>query len=71
MAYRSTRNIRLDNETQAAAFRKAARELGCEPNEQPVHEQRFKDALRTMAKAKPSLKNARYAIIAAARARTP
>jgi hypothetical protein len=33
---------------QAAAFRKAARELGGDENEE-----RFKDALRTIAKAKP------------------
>jgi hypothetical protein len=33
---------------QAAAFRKAARDLGCDDNEE-----RFKDALRTVAKAKP------------------
>jgi hypothetical protein len=33
---------------QVRAFRKAARELGCEDNEE-----RFKDALRTVAKAKP------------------
>jgi hypothetical protein len=34
---------------QIKAFRKAARELGCDDNEE-----RFKDALRTVAKAKPS-----------------
>jgi hypothetical protein len=34
---------------QSAAFRKAARELGCDDNED-----RFRDALRTVAKAKPS-----------------
>ena len=33
---------------QAKAFRKAARELGCDDNED-----RFKEALRTVAKAKP------------------
>lgn len=38
-----------DDPKQAAAFRKAARELGCDDNEE-----RFKDALRTIAKAKPS-----------------
>jgi hypothetical protein len=35
-------------EDQTKAFRKAARELGCEDNED-----RFKEALRTVAKAKP------------------
>ncbi len=34
---------------QAKAFRKAARDLGCDASEE-----RFKDALRTVAKAKPS-----------------
>ena len=34
---------------QVKAFRKAAREAGCDDNEQ-----RFQDALRTVAKAKPS-----------------
>jgi len=34
---------------QIRAFRKAAREAGCEPDEK-----RFQDALRTIAKAKPS-----------------
>jgi hypothetical protein len=33
---------------QAKAFRKAARELGCDDNEE-----RFQEALRTVAKAKP------------------
>lgn len=33
---------------QAKAFRKVARELGCEDNEE-----QFKEALRTVAKAKP------------------
>lgn len=36
---------------QSAAFRKAARELGCAPDEK-----RFQNALRTVAKAKPSEK---------------
>lgn len=36
---------------QRAAFRKAARELGCEPDET-----QFQNALRTIAKAKPSEK---------------
>ncbi len=40
---------KMDDREQAAAFRKAARELGCDDNEE-----RFKDALRTVAKAKPS-----------------
>jgi hypothetical protein len=35
---------------QVAAFRKAAREAGCDDNEE-----RFQDALRTVAKAKPSV----------------
>jgi hypothetical protein len=34
---------------QAAAFRKAARDLGCDPSEE-----RFQEALRTVAKAKPA-----------------
>jgi hypothetical protein len=34
---------------QLAAFRKAAREAGCDDNEE-----RFQDALRTVAKAKPT-----------------
>jgi hypothetical protein len=38
-----------DDHRQTAAFRKAARELGCDDNEE-----RFKQALRTVAKAKPS-----------------
>jgi hypothetical protein len=37
---------------QVAAFRKAARDLGCEPDEK-----RFQDALRAVAKAKPSEKD--------------
>jgi hypothetical protein len=37
------------DESQLEAFRKAAREAGCEPDEK-----RFQDALRTIAKAKPS-----------------
>lgn len=36
---------------QIHAFRKAARELGCDANEK-----RFKEALRTVAKAKPKSK---------------
>jgi hypothetical protein len=42
---------KLSKETpadQVKAFRKAARELGCDDNED-----RFKEALRTVAKAKP------------------
>lgn|SRR6185437_6377799 len=39
---------------QVAAFRKAAQQLGCKPDEK-----RFQDALRTVAKAKPSEKNAK------------
>ena len=37
-----------DDREQWAAFRKAARDLGCDENEQ-----RLKDALRTIAKQKP------------------
>jgi hypothetical protein len=37
------------DQKQAEAFRKAARGLGCDENED-----RFKDALRTVAKAMPS-----------------
>jgi hypothetical protein len=36
---------------QLATFRKAARDLGCDDNEE-----RFKSALRTVAKAKPKTK---------------
>ena len=39
-----------ENKQQVAAFRKAAREAGCDDNEE-----RFQDALRTVAKAKPSV----------------
>lgn len=38
----------LSAEEQAKAFRKAARELGADGDEE-----RFKEALRTVAKAKP------------------
>jgi hypothetical protein len=38
-----------EKKQQVAAFRKAAREAGCDDNEE-----RFQDALRTVAKAKPS-----------------
>jgi hypothetical protein len=41
-----------DQKDQFRAFRKAARELGCEPDEK-----RFQDALRMVAKAKPSLQH--------------
>ncbi len=44
-----TREKRKDQKAQSAVFRKAARELGCDDNEG-----RFKEALRTVAKAKPS-----------------
>jgi hypothetical protein len=40
---------KLKPEDQVKAFRKAARELGADPDEG-----RFQDALRTIAKAKPS-----------------
>ncbi|MGA8614740.1 MAG: hypothetical protein WB760_24325 [Xanthobacteraceae bacterium] len=43
-----TTPARLDKDRrQVAEFRKAARDLGCDDNEE-----RFKDALRTVAKAK-------------------
>jgi hypothetical protein len=41
---------RVADKSQLAAFRKAAREAGCDDNEE-----RFQDALRTVAKAKPSV----------------
>lgn len=40
---------KMDEKAQAKAFRKAAREAGCDDNEE-----RFQDALRKVAKAKPS-----------------
>jgi hypothetical protein len=43
-----TKTSRPDDRKQATAFRKAARELGCDDNEE-----RFQEALRTVAKAKP------------------
>jgi hypothetical protein len=39
---------------QAAAFRKAARDLGCDPDER-----RFQDALRKVAKHKPPEPNSK------------
>jgi len=39
---------KLDDKAQARAFRKAARELGCDEGED-----RFQAALRTIGKAKP------------------
>jgi hypothetical protein len=39
------------DKSQLRAFRKAARELGCDPGEK-----RFQDALRKVAKAKPPKK---------------
>ena len=44
-----TKMNRPDDRKQIAAFRKAAREAGADDNEE-----RFKDALRTIAKARPS-----------------
>ena len=41
---------------QLKAFRKAAREAGCDDNEK-----RFQDALRTVAKAKPSVEKPKRA----------
>ena len=49
MAKVAARKPRVDQKAQLAAFRKAAREAGCDGNEK-----RFQDALRTVAKAKPS-----------------
>jgi hypothetical protein len=43
-------NPKETDRKQAAAFRKAAREAGCDDNEE-----RFQDALRTVAKGKPSM----------------
>lgn len=40
--------VKLDDSAQVRAFRKAARELGCEDSED-----RFKTALRTVGKVKP------------------
>jgi hypothetical protein len=40
-------NVPASDKAQVAAFRKAARDLGCDENEE-----RFKDALRTVAKQK-------------------
>jgi hypothetical protein len=39
------------DKTQVAAFRRAARELGCDESEE-----RFQEALRTVAKQKPKPK---------------
>jgi hypothetical protein len=41
-----------DDKSQVKAFRKAARELGCEDNEE-----QFRDALRVVAKRKPQGNN--------------
>jgi hypothetical protein len=41
---------------QISAFRKAARAAGCDDNEE-----RFQDALRTVAKAKPSVEKPKRA----------
>ncbi len=48
MKKRAENDKKDDPKRQVAAFRKAARELGCDDNEE-----RFQDALRTVAKAKP------------------
>lgn len=40
----ATRKTSIDQKTQSAAFRKAARELGTDENEE-----RFKETLRTLA----------------------
>jgi hypothetical protein len=55
-AYKRSANVRMqmakkkppDSASQLRAFRKAARDLGCDDNEG-----RFQDALRKVAKAKP------------------
>jgi len=47
ISVKKTKQIQSPKE-QIAAFRKAARELGCDESEE-----KFKDALRTLAKAKP------------------
>ena len=44
-----TPKLRPDDKEQAAAFRKAARELGADASDEG-----FKDVLRTVAKAKPA-----------------
>jgi hypothetical protein len=44
---------KADDRQQVKTFRKAARELGCDPSEQ-----RFQDALRMVAKAKPQPQSA-------------
>ena len=46
-----TPKIKPADPVQATAFRKAARELGCDGDDR-----RFQEALRTVAKAKPSEK---------------
>jgi hypothetical protein len=48
MATKTKTQLEEENKQQVATFRKAVRELGCEDNEE-----RFKQALRTVAKAKP------------------
>lgn len=45
---RKSQSAQHGADDQAKAFRKAARELGCEPDEK-----RFQDALRKVARAKP------------------
>jgi hypothetical protein len=49
MTAKTKTQLQEENKEQIAAFRKAARQLGCEPDER-----RFQDALRRVAKAKPS-----------------
>lgn len=48
---REEHKSKSDDKAQVRAFRKAARELGCEDSED-----RFKAALRTIGKAKPTEK---------------
>jgi hypothetical protein len=50
MAAKSQVQKSADDRKQAAAFRKAARELGCDSDEA-----QFQGVLRTVAKAKPQL----------------
>jgi hypothetical protein len=49
MSMRSQKTQSPNDREQAKAFRKAARELGADTSED-----RFKDVLRTIAKAKPA-----------------
>lgn len=61
-AARKSQSGKLKPEAQIKAFRKAARELGCDESED-----RFKDALRTVGK----VKGAKDASSAKSRAKSP